>query len=92
MRIPVFIPIFLMIFALMSCAKEEKPQTEEEWLTKKCNRCHASSELKELFIEAKQMGQEEFEEKLHGMVHGSLKITDEEIPEILEIIKAYQPD
>ena len=77
----------MFLFLIASCSSKADFASSYEWLNKKCSQCHAEQELASLYIEAKNMGQQEFEDKLDGMVHGNLRLSDADKAEAARLIK-----
>jgi hypothetical protein len=75
------------LFLIASCTTKADFASEYEWLNKKCSQCHETKELATLYIQAKAMGQQEFADKLDGMVHGNLRLSDADKIEAVRLIK-----
>ena len=86
MRFLFLIPL-VILFLIASCAQKADFASEYEWLNNKCSQCHEEKELATLYIQAKEMGQKEFEEALEGMVHGNLRLSDADKAEAARLIK-----
>jgi hypothetical protein len=82
-----FLIPLMFLFLVANCSQKADFASEYEWLNKKCGQCHEDKELATLFIQAKEMGQQEFADALDGMVHGNLWLSYAYTAEAASLIK-----
>ena len=81
-KITFWLCLVILVFCSISCNTTDSTEVQkdvEKWMSGMCGRCHEKNEYTHLLQLTSKMETNEFQDILHGMVHGNIKLTESEI-------------